>query len=55
LSTNVLLPTSLPSQPLFECWRTSMTTTLPWWISLRSGCFPLWVLTTRRGWIVWIT
>jgi hypothetical protein len=24
-------------------------------LSLRSGCFQLWVLTTRRGWIGWIT
>jgi hypothetical protein len=23
--------------------------------SLRSGCFLLWVLTTRHGWTVWIT
>jgi hypothetical protein len=21
----------------------------------RSGCFPMWVLTTRHGWTVWIT
>jgi hypothetical protein len=46
LSTGVLLPMRPSSQPLFECWRTSVTTTLPWWLSLRSGYFPLWVLTT---------
>jgi hypothetical protein len=41
-----LLPMRPSSQPLSECWRTSATTTLPRWLFLRSGCFPLWVLTT---------
>jgi hypothetical protein len=34
---------------------TFATTTLPSWLSLCSGCSPLWVLTTQRGWIIWIT
>jgi hypothetical protein len=54
-STRVFMGTSPSSQPPFGYWRTFATTTLQWWLSLRLGCFRLWVLTTRRGWIVWTT